>query len=170
MAYDFQSDPMHQVYLKYAYEAAQQKSTDPRTQNGAVLVDHSLGMIASDANRFPNNVNDIEDRWSDGNKYHYVEHAERNTIYKAIKSGFSPEGLTLYCPFYACSDCARAIIQTGIKQVVGHKEYMDLMPDRWKTSCSIGHTMMQEAGVRCFFWSGKIGGVSIRVDGNIFEP
>lgn len=29
MAYDFQSDPMHQVYLKYAYEAAQQKSTDP---------------------------------------------------------------------------------------------------------------------------------------------
>ena len=171
MEYDFETDPMHQIYLKYAYETAKHKSTDPRTQNGAVLVDHSVGMIATDANRFPNGVNDtLDDRWNNENKYHYVEHAERNTIYRAIRSGFSPENLTLYCPFYACSDCARAIIQTGIKRVVGHKEDMDLMPDRWKTSCSIGHTMMQEAGVRCFFWSGKIGGITIRVDGDEFEP
>ena len=38
------NDPMHRVYLKHAYNIAE-KSPDPRTQNGAVLVDHSQGMI-----------------------------------------------------------------------------------------------------------------------------
>ena len=162
------NDPMHRVYLKHAYQIAE-KSPDPRTQNGAVLVDHSQGMISGCPNEFPRGVNVSDERWGD-EKYHFVEHAERNTIYKAIRAGYSPEGLTLYCPFYACSACARAIIQTGIKNVVGHKEYMELVPERWVESVRMGHQMMHEAGVQCLFWSGKIGEITIRVDGKDFHP
>ena len=54
--------------------------------------------------------------------------------------------------------------------MVGHKEYMDIVPERWIKSIRIGHEMMQEAGVNCLFWSGKIGEITIRVDGKDFHP
>ena len=92
-------------------------------------------------------------------------------LYKAARAGYATEGLTMYCPWYSCSDCARAIIQCGIKRVIGHKEYFDKTPDRWKKSCGIGIQLMQEAGVECIVWSGIVGGrTSILVDGEVFSP
>tara|TARA_Y100001938_G_C8086406_1_gene432322 strand:- start:1766 stop:2272 length:507 start_codon:yes stop_codon:yes gene_type:complete len=168
VAYDIQNDPMHGVYFRQAYTYAMNNSKDPSTQNVALLTDGGTGIITMECNNIPDKVNGS---WERPDKYHYVEHAERNVLYKAAKLGISTQGLTMYCPWYSCSDCARAIIQCGIKRVIGHKEYFDRTPDRWKESCGIGIKMMQEAGIECLIWSGIVGGrVTILVDGKEFSP
>ena len=67
------------------------------------------GVSASDPKRF--------DRAS-GEKFFWGEHAERNAIFNATRSGIALEGCTLYVNRFPCSDCARAIIQTGIVHVI----------------------------------------------------
>ena len=171
VAYDIQYDPMHRVYFRQLYLYAMNNSQDPSTQNAALLTDSGSGIIALECNNIPLRVEHEEERWERPNKYHYVEHAERNVLYKAAKMGMATANLTMYCPWYSCSDCARAIIQCGIKRIIGHKEYFDRTPDRWKESCSIGIQMMQEAGIECLIWSGIVGGrASILVDGKEFSP
>ena len=171
VAYDIQNDPAHGIYFRQLYLYAMNHSNDPSTQNAALLTDDGSGIIAMECNNIPKKVIDKDERWERPDKYHYVEHAERNVLYKAIKMGMATQGLTMYCPWYSCSDCARAIIQCGIKRVIGHKEYFDRTPDRWKESCGIGIEMMQEAGIECLIWSGVIGGrTTILVDGKEFSP
>src|SRR5687768_3524816 len=119
--------------LQAAYFHASKYSTDPNTQNAAVLIDDmpsgfddsgryilSKKIVASGANHFPDGVKELPERWERPIKYSYVEHAERNCIYSAAKRGIKTDGLVMYCPWFACADCARAIIQAGIAEVVGH--------------------------------------------------
>ena len=77
----------------------------------------------------------------------------------------------MYCPWFACTDCARAIIQSGISAVVGHKEFYEHTNERWTESTNIGMDMLKEAKVLTRLWSGKIGNnMSIRVNGDQFHP
>ena len=171
VAYNIQNDPMHSVYFRQLYRYAMNNSKDTSTQNAALLTDSGSGIIAIEWNNLPENINQSKNRLERPNKYYYMEHAERNVLYKTIKMGMPTYGLTMYCPWYSCSDCARAIIQCGIKRVIGHKEYFDRTPDRWKESCAIGMEMMQEAGVKCMVWSGIVGGqLEVLVDGETFIP
>ena len=55
-------------------------------------------MISGCPNEFPRGVNVLDERWGD-EKYHFVEHAERNTIYKAIRAGYSQRVLHSIVPF-----------------------------------------------------------------------
>ena len=170
VAYDIQNDPMHSVYFRQLYTYAMNKSKDPSTQNAALLTDDGSGIVAMECNNIPDKIR-IEGRWERPKKYHYVEHAERNVLYKAVRMGMPTMDLTMYCPWYSCSDCARAIIQCGIKRVIGHKEYFDRTPDRWKESCGIGIEMMKEAGIECLVWSGVVGGrTTVLIDGKEFSP
>lgn len=162
---------MHSVFFRQLYQYAMNTSKDPSTQNAALLTDQGSGIIAIECNNIPEKIQQTDNRWERPTKYHYVEHAERNVLYKATRMGMSTQDLTMYCPWYSCSGCARAIIQCGIKRVIGHKEYFDRTPDRWKKSCAIGIEMMQEAGIDCMVWSGIVGGrTEILVDGELFSP
>ncbi|MFX8778102.1 deaminase, partial [Acinetobacter baumannii] len=87
-------------------------------------------------------------RWERPLKYQFVEHAERNSIFHAAREGSKLAGSTMYCPWYACADCARAIIQAGIKEVVGHQKCFDLTPGHWKESIANAFQMFEEAGVK----------------------
>jgi dCMP deaminase len=66
---------------------------------------------------------EVPERWSrdGGVKYEWVEHGERNAIYNAARNGVSVRGATMYLNYAVecCCDCTRAIIQSGIKRVVG---------------------------------------------------
>ncbi len=103
------------------------RSKDPSTQIGACIVQDD-SPVAIGYNGFPRGCSDDEfpwDREADGEcntKYPYVEHAERNAIYNAARRGISLNGATLYLyshkGYYPCSDCTRAIIQSGIKKVI----------------------------------------------------
>lgn len=163
-------------HLRYAYQIAAEQSTDPSTQNGAVLVTFNhcpspQGLVLiSAANHFPRGVEETHIRWDRPLKYSYVEHAERNVIFAAARCGIITEGLTMYVPWFACADCARAIIQAGISEVVGHKAIFDKTMERWKDTIAVAHGMLTEAGVRFRMLEGELGARSVRFDGALWNP
>lgn len=165
-------------YLVMAYEEAT-KSPDPSTQNGAVIPvewegSHADGRphdhILKDCNRLPDGVKLLEDRLQRPKKYGYIEHAERNVVYRAAKEGWCLEGLTMYVPWASCTDCARAIVQSGITRVVRHKDMMDKTPEHWKESIEIADLILSEGGVQVVEVSGKLGANPIRFNGEIWHP
>lgn len=135
------------IALRAAVRHAAAFSTDDRTQNGAILMDR-YSSFAYGANHLPAGVKNTTERWNWPAKGLYVEHAERNAIYDAARRGEKTAGSTMYCPWFACADCARAIIQCGIVRVVGCTNG-NICDGRWKESVEAGIEMLQEAGVEC---------------------
>ena len=156
-------------YLRLAYCAAAAGSDDPSTHNGAVLV-LPTGFSFSGSNHFPRGVIKSADRLERPKKYAYMEHAERDVILKAALAGGMTKGATLYVPWYACADCARAIIGAGISRVVGHKQMFDKTPERWRASIADGYAMLDEAGVIREQYDGSVGGVRVLFDGEWWTP
>lgn len=130
--------------LRSAYLQAQ-RSHDPSSQNVAIVCQGEK-VICSGVNGLPHRVQSTPARWARPTKYLYVEHAERNAIYDAALHGDKLVGATMFCPWSACADCARAIIQSGIRRVVRH-----ILPfadnESWNESIAAGDAMLLEAGV-----------------------
>lgn len=152
-------------YLIEAYRVAVARSTDPSTQNGAIIV-RGKKIIATGANHFPKGVKETSTRWERPAKYAWVEHAERNAIYDAAKNGtYTTKDTTMYCPWFACADCARGIIQAGITEVVGHNcPLHEGGSQSWKDSIAIANEMFKEAGVKTRYLDGTVG-LKIRFNG-----
>ena len=96
------------------------RSKDPSTQVGACIVDPSHRVVSVGYNGFPFGCSDDEFPWSrEGgvleSKYAYVVHAELNAI---LNSPRSVSGCTIYVSLFPCNECAKAIIQSGIKRIV----------------------------------------------------
>lgn len=149
-------------YLKAAYIFAIQNSTDPSTQNGAIVVRESC-ILAYGANHFPRDVKESKARWARPLKYSFVEHAERNAIFYAARNGIKLDGATMYVPWFSCADCARAIIQSGISEVVGHDSQIH---KTWNDSIEIALQMFDEAGVK-YRWIKASFGLKIRFNGEL---
>lgn len=151
-------DDLDRQLLRQAYVEAVSYSTDPSTQNGAVLVGEDRKVLCNGSNHFPVNVKETPERWERPIKYSFVEHAERNCIYSAARNGIATQGLVMYCPWFACADCARAIIQAGIRTVIGHNTLIhNEGSEAWKQSVAIGDAMFEEAGVETLYVSGEMG-------------
>ncbi len=105
------------------YEIAR-KSKDPRTKIGAVLVKKGHSPLRG-FNGIPKGVADLPDRMERPEKYHWMEHAERNVLYMAAKFGISTEGGVLFTQGMPCVDCARGIVNSSISEVVLHKQWED---------------------------------------------
>jgi len=155
-------------YLLQAYHEAK-NSPDPSTQNGAVIVTAD-GTTVQDCNRFPDRVELTGERLERPLKYDFIEHAERNVIFKCAKLGCSTHGTTMYVPWFACCDCARAIIQAGIAHVVGHQRMADDTPDRWKESIANAMIMLNEAGVKMTMIPDVLDGPKILFNGKWWTP
>lgn len=153
-------------FLREACVHAAAFSTDPKTQNGAILVSR-MGEVVMAANTTPP-IEIKPERLERPQKYLYIEHAERNAIYAAAKQGVRTDGATLYCPWFACADCARAIIQAGITRVVGHSIPWRQTPDRWKESVKAADDMLAEAKIVCEYLHDPLG-VSFLFDGELLE-
>lgn len=96
---------------------AAQRSKDPNTQVGACIVSKDNIIISTGYNGMPKGCSDDEYPWNrDGadNKYPYVVHAELNAILNA--HGRNLEGSKLYVTLFPCNECAKAIIQSGVKE------------------------------------------------------
>ena len=96
------------------------RSKDPSTQVGACIVDKDNRIVSIGYNGFLNGCSDEDFPWDrEGEfletKYPYVVHAEQNAILNA--RGKSLEGCSIYVNLFPCHDCARNIIQSGIKKV-----------------------------------------------------
>lgn len=142
------------IYLREACRVAAHESMDPRTQNGALLRARN-GDIVTAANQLPPIVATAA-RLSGDAKYSYIEHAERHVIYRAAREGVATKDATLYCPWFACADCARAIILAGITRLIGHVIPRQVTPDRWKHTIEIADTMLREADVEIVLLDEKL--------------
>ena len=97
------------------------RSKDPNTQVGACIVSKENKILSMGYNGFPKGCDDDEYPWNrDGDvydsKYAYVTHSELNAILNY--RGGSLDGTKLYVTLFPCNECAKAIIQSGIKEVV----------------------------------------------------
>ncbi len=144
-------------WLRIAYRNARDFSDDKSTQCGSVLVSADRNHVTFGANHLPKGVEKTHDRITTRpDKYLYMEHAERDSIYTAALRGMATVGATLYAPWFACPDCARAIIGCGIARVVGHISTFDRTPERWREPIDVGDTMLEEAGVELTYIDEKL--------------
>ena len=99
------------------------RSKDPNTQDGACIVGTDNRILSVGYNGAPNGFDDDKFPWArEGNpldtKYLYVCHAERNAILNFKGSRRDLENAVIYVDLFPCNECAKEIIQSGIKEVV----------------------------------------------------
>lgn len=95
------------------------RSKDPNTKLGCIIVGPAHEIRTTGYNSFPRGIrDDVPERLVRPEKYLWIEHAERNAICNAARCGTPLEGCTLYVEIMPCMDCARAIVQAGIREVV----------------------------------------------------
>lgn len=122
-------------------------SKDPSRKIGAVAVGSKGQILAQGFNGFPRGIADTDERLNNREeKYKYVVHAEMNAIYNACLNGTSLDGSTMYVyGLPVCSECAKGIIQVGIKHVAFLVE--DVIPPVWTESWERTRKMFDEAGI-----------------------
>ncbi len=123
---------------------AAKRSKDPNTQVGACIVGPDNIILSTGYNGFPVGCSDDEFPWErEGSetKYPFVVHAELNAILNA--NGKSLKGARVYVDLFPCNECAKAIIQSGIREVI----YRDnKYPD--SDSVKASTMMLESAGVK----------------------
>ncbi len=120
-------------------------SKDPSRGVGAVIVSPAKQIVSTGFNGLPKGVEDRPDRLMRPVKYDLVCHAELNAIVQCARNGVSPIGCTLYSSFSPCVQCALAIIQAGIVQVVTIETAAG--DEHWQKSLALACELFAEAGV-----------------------
>ena len=110
-------------YFMAIAKLSSKRSKDPNTQVGACIVSNDNRILSIGYNGAPNGFNDEKFPWGrEGNpletKYLYVVHAERNAILNYRGSRKDLENSKIYVDLFPCNECAKEIIQAGIKEVV----------------------------------------------------
>lgn len=125
---------------------AAERSKDPSTQVGACIVSEDNRILSTGYNGFPTGCSDDEFPWNrDENvgqtKYNFVVHAELNAILNA--GGKSLAGSRIFVSLFPCHECAKAIIQSGVKEVV-------YLSDKYNGTVSdnASKRMLRAAGVK----------------------
>jgi dCMP deaminase len=132
--------------IMYVAKVLAQRSKDPNTQVGCCIVDDKHRIIGSGYNGFPRGCDDDKFPWTKSNnsllmnKYGYVVHAEQNAILNSCRMDLN--GSTMYVTQHPCNECAKFIIQSGIKHVIYNK---NPLPDSEPVLAAI--YMFQEAGI-----------------------
>ena len=126
-------------------------SKDKNTKVGAVAVDNENTIKSLGYNGNSRGLNDeIEERNERPLKYMYVVHAEINAIANAARNGVSLKNSIMYCTYFPCNECAKAIINSGIKTVVTYEP--DFSHERWGESFIISSQMFEECGVEVIYY------------------
>ena len=109
-----------ECFMRIGHTIAQ-RSKDPSTVAGAVVVDINNVVVGMGYNGFPRGINNNALPWEkegqllEDTKYAYVCHAEENAIYNANNS---TKGCKLYCTLFPCNECTKTIIQNGIIEII----------------------------------------------------
>ena len=125
---------------------AARRSKDPSTQVGACIVSDSNIIISTGYNGMPKGCSDDVFPWDrvgeeNDTKYPYVVHAELNAILNA--NGRDLQGSRIYVALFPCNECAKAIIQSGVKEVL-------YLSDKYKDTMGnlASKRMLDAAGVK----------------------
>lgn len=127
-------------YLRMARIWAENSYCERRKVGALLVKDRTI--ISDGYNGTPAGFENVcED--ADGSTKHYVLHAEANAITKVARSNNSSEGATLYITASPCVDCAKLIIQAGVKRVVFSELYR----------ITDGIDLLKRAGIECVHFS-----------------
>ncbi len=123
------------------------RSKDPNTQVGACIVNKKNRIVGTGYNGLPSGCSDDDFPWNKQGdfletKYPYVCHAELNAILNNI--GMDLAGCRIYTALFPCNECSKAIIQSGISEVV-------YLSDKYEAtdSARASKRMLENAGVQC---------------------
>ncbi len=143
------------TYFMGVAELSAMRSKDPSTQVGACIVNEKNRIVGIGYNGFPHGIDDDAYPWTgEGSfldtKYPYVVHAEPNAI---LNSTVPLEGATLYVTLFPCHECAKLIIQSGIREIVyienKYQEASSVQASmRMLTDAGVSHRQMPAAKVR----------------------
>jgi len=123
-----------------------QWSKDRSRKVGCVIVDPRRAVRSIGYNGFPRGIeDDTPSRHDRPAKYLWTEHAERNAIYEAARVGVSLEGCTMYLPWFPCMDCARAIVQAGIRKLVAQRP--NINEPQWGQHFVAALELLQESNI-----------------------
>lgn len=165
-----------QLYITMCYLVGM-RSRDEHTHVGSIIVDEDNVLVSTGYNSLPRGI-EIDEKGirlsrENGEKYFWMEHAERNAIYNAARRGTHLKGCKLYVPWMPCADCARAIIQTGIAEVIVHKNGQDFYElhtnNQWAESHRRTEKMFDEANVLVRLVSCNIVVPEIYMNGKIHD-
>ena len=132
-------------------------SPDPSTQVGAIVVGPDREIIGKGINDWA--CGHSGNRGWIENKQFYMEHAERNALFQAVRAGFWRKigWSTLYAPWSACAECARVISSFGVKRLVRYKPMMDSeLGAVWRSSIVAGDEIMKLNGVEIIEVNGSL--------------
>ncbi|AGE59856.1 dCMP deaminase [Acanthocystis turfacea Chlorella virus TN603.4.2] len=119
-------------------------SKDPNTKVAAMVIDKNHNILSVGYNGLPRGFEETKERWSKPTKYQYVVHAEANAICTAARNGAKLEGGSIVSTLFPCDQCARLIIQAGIKKVVTARPEEN---SSWLQSFWYSKEMFDECGV-----------------------
>src|SRR5574344_1818049 len=116
-------------------------SKDPSTKVGALIISEDKNIVSTGYNGFPRGIEDTEERLNNRElKYKFILHAEMNAIMNALYNNRSVKNCILFVHgLPCCSDCAKAIIQSGIKEIVIDSK----ASSKWSDSCEIAVKMFK---------------------------
>jgi dCMP deaminase len=142
--------PSWDEYYLNICKAVAERSKDPNTQVGCIIAGRAHEIRSTGYNSPPRGIrDDVPERLERPTKYLWMEHAERNAIYNAARCGTPLEGCTIYIELMPCMDCARAIVQSGIREVVVSRERMSqYSSEYYDEHFSMVEVLFQEAGVK----------------------
>lgn len=124
---------------------AAMRSKDPNTQVGACIVNKNKHIVGTGYNGMPKGTDDVTAPWGregpfENTKYAYVVHAELNAI---LNSTENLKDCTIYVSLFPCNECAKAIVQSGIKEVVYESDKYKGTP-----SNNVSLKILSNAGVK----------------------
>jgi dCMP deaminase len=150
------TDPKYADFLRECYEYAKNNHHHPSTHNAALLIKDDK-ILLKGMNILPQGVEEKKERFEGKDKHIYPNHAERDLIYKAARKGISTEGLTMVMPWLPCIPCANAIISSGIKTLIVHKQMFERTRDGWQEELKNAIQIMKEAKVKMIIYDGLVG-------------
>jgi dCMP deaminase len=151
--------PDWDLYYLEICRVVARRSKDPATQIGCVIAGPAHEIRSTGYNSFPRGIADHKpERAQRPEKYLWIEHAERNAIYNAARAGTPLEGCTIFVELMPCMDCARAIVQAGIVEVVVDSSRMQRYSSEfYNQHFELARTLLEEAGVVLRFAAGEAG-------------
>jgi dCMP deaminase len=141
-------------YFLNIAETIKLKSKDQSTQIGAVIVGEDNEILSTGYNSFPRGSDDSkQERQERPEKYFWFEHAERNAIYNAARVGIPLKGSSIYLTSgLPCMDCARGIVNSGIRVVYCKHICTTKNKEKWGESQNKSYQLLLECNIDVIFY------------------
>ena len=137
-------------FYKLASVQAELFSKDPSKKVCALFIaPESHQILSAGYNGLPRKIKETEERWDKPKKYNYIVHAEKNGIYNACRNVVSLKDSICIVTFFPCSECARALIQVGVKTIIS--SYPDIDHVKYGESFKYSVEMFSEVGIHLIF-------------------